>query len=214
MSQLRARGSNLINKKATASDNKGMRGNEPKQSTMTTFVSMEQMVEHTLAKDQPLRVVKAFADAVLKEMDRDMDAMYAPTGRPSIAPELLLRALLWQALFSVRSETQLMEQIQFNTLARWFVGLPQDIAAWDHSTISANRKNLGLELLAEQFFLKQLEFLDAKGLLSTEHLSVDGTLLKAWASQKSVVPKSSLDDDGNPPPPPPGGRNDWVDFKG
>lgn len=191
-----------------------MRGTEPTQMSMTAFISIEQMVEARLPSDHPLRQIKKSADEILRSMSGRMDELYAPGGRPSIAPELMLRALLWQALFSIRSETQLTRDIEFDMLARWFVGLPLDHRAWDHSTFSANRANLRLPLLMETFFQAQLEFLRERDLLSSEHLTVDGTLIKAWASQKSMVKKSDLDSDGKPPPPPPGGRNAFVDFKG
>lgn len=191
-----------------------MRGREPTQSAFAAFFSMEQMVEAALPKDHPLRVIRAFTVEVLRAMDADIECLYSPVGRPSIAPELLLRAMLWQALFSIRSERMLMEVLQFDTRARWFVGLPQDVPVWDASTFSANRDVMRLELLSEAFFLKMVDFLRAKGLVSDEHLSVDGSLIEAWASHKSVVEKSKLDKDGKPPPAPKGGRNAWADFKG
>jgi hypothetical protein len=119
-------------------------------------------------------------------------------------------------LFSIRSERQLVEQIQFNLLFRWFVDLPPDKDAWDSSTFSKNRNELfdgRLIKIAQKFFQQHLEFLRAEGLLSSDHLTVDGTQLEAWASQKSFVAKSDLDDNGKPPPVS-GGRNGWVDFKG
>lgn len=195
-------------------DNHGMRGDEPRQTTMYAAVSMEQMVERQLAADHPLREIKRFTDAVLRDLSPDFDSLYAAGGRPSVAPELLLRALLWQALHSVRSERQLVVEIQFNLLARWFVGLPLDHAAWDATTFSKNRKDQRLLVLSALFFERHLDFLRAANLLSSDHLSVDGTLLQAWASQKSLVPRADLDDDGKPPAPPKGGRNEWVDFKG
>lgn len=191
-----------------------MRGLEQKQTSFTVFVSIEEMVEKRLPLEHPLRVIKASADEILRRMSPDIDVLYAKGGRPSIAPELILRALLWQALFSVRSETQLVARLEFDMLARWFVGLPLDCSAWDHSTFSANRAHLRLPLLMEIFFQAQLEFLREKGLLSSEHLSVDGTLIQAWASQKSMVKRSEFDSDGKPPTPPKGGRNPFVDFKG
>lgn len=191
-----------------------MRGDEPKQMTITTFISVEQMVAARLPANHPVRQIKQAADEILKQMSPRIDELYAAGGRPSVAPELMLRALLWQALFSIRSETQLVRDIEFDMLARWFVGLPLDHRAWDHSTFSANRKHLRLPILMEIFFQAQLEFLRAHDLLSSEHLTVDGTLIKAWASQKSMVKKSDLDDDGKPPAPPSGGRNGFVDFKG
>jgi transposase len=191
-----------------------MRGHEPKQVAFTIFISIEEMVARRLSADHPLRIIKAFADKVLRQMSADIDALYAQGGRPSIAPELMLRAMLWQALFTVRSEIQLVARLEFDMLARWFVGLPLDLAAWDHSTFSANRKNLRLPLLMESFFQTQLDFLRETGLMSSEHLTVDGSLIQAWASQKSMVKRSDLDGDGKPPTAPKGGRNPFVDFKG
>src|SRR5438105_15160930 len=143
-----------------------MRGDEPSQVSMTVYVSMEQMVEHVLAKDHPLRPIKKFMDDVLKAMSPEFDQMYAAGGRPSVAPELLLRSMIWQALFSVRSEVQLVERIQFDMLARWFVGLPLDHNVWDHSVYSANRKIFRLQAISEGFFLRHVEFLRERGLLS------------------------------------------------
>ena len=190
-----------------------MRGQEPKQSFFSVFVSIEQMVKYRLAPDHPLRTIKKAADEILGRMSSEIDALYADGGRPSVAPELILRAMLWQAMFSIRSETQLLARLEFDMLARWFVGLPLDLTPWDHSTFSANRKSLRLQMLVECFFKEQLAFLREKDLLSSEHLSVDGTLIGAWASQKSLVKRDDLDSDGSPPKPPPGGRNHFVDFK-
>ncbi len=191
-----------------------MRGIEPRQVALSVFISIEQMVAARLPSDHPLRRIKQYADEVLRRMSPDIDALYARGGRPSIAPELILRALLWKALFSVRSETLLVEHLEFDILARWFVGLPLDMAAWDHSTFSANRENLRLQILMETFFKEQLKFLREADLVSSKHLSVDGTLIEAWASQKSMVRRDDLDENGKPPAPPEGGRNPWVDFKG
>ncbi len=163
-----------------------------------------------MPSDHPLRVILKFTNEILAAMDDEFERAYAKTGRNSIPPEYLLKALLWQMLFSIRSERQLMEVLQYDLRCRWFVGLPVDQKAWDHSTFTANRELLRLEILAESFFRKQVEFLRARGLVSDEHLSVDGTILEAWASQKSMVEKGK-DDDGKPGP---GGRNPWKDFKG
>lgn len=187
-----------------------MRGEASNQMGFSSFVSTEQMVERTLSPDHPLRAILKFTNEILAALDRDFDALYAKTGRHSIPPERLLKAMLWQALFSIRSERQLMEVLQFDIRCRWFVGLPLDQKAWDHSTFSANRDKLRLELLAEGFFRKQVEFLRARGFVSDEHLSVDGSVIEAWASHKSMVEKGK-DDDG---PPRPGGKNPWTDFSG
>lgn len=195
-----------------------MRGKENKQTEMLPVLSLEDLVAQRLAEDDPIFHVKRKADEVLAYISQDIDALYPKMkGRYSIPPEYLLRALLWQALFSIRSERQLITQLQFNLLCRWFVGLPVSQSPWDASTFSKNRSALfngRLNEIAQKFFFAHLEFLRAEGYLSSDHLSVDGTQLEAWASQKSFIKKSDLDDEGNPPPPPPGGRNEWVDFKG
>jgi len=181
---------------------------------MFSSATIESLVEKKLPSDHPLRKIKAKADEVLRDLSSEFDKLYSGRGRPSIAPERLLRALLWMALFSVRSERQLEEVLRFDLRCRWFVGLSLDEEAWDHSTFSKARDSVLLETLAELFFNRHLEFLREAGLLSSEHLSVDGTLLAAWASHKSIIKRSDLDKDGKPPPAPPGGRNSWVDFKG
>ena len=191
-----------------------MRGRDKKQTVMFSAATIESLVEKRMPADHPLRAIKARADEVLRELSPEFDKLYSKRGRPSIAPERLLRALLWMALFSVRSERQLEDVLRFDLRCRWFVGLSLDEEPWDHSTFSKARDSVLLEALAEMFFNRHLEFLRDSGLLSSEHLSVDGTLLTAWASHKSIVKRSDLDDDGNPPPPPPGGRNSWVDFRG
>ena len=129
-------------------------------------------------------------------MERDFAALYAPIGRPSIAPEKLLRAMLLQAFYSIRSERQLMERLEFDLLFRWFVGLGIDDPAWDHSTFSKNRDRLLEGDIAAKFLAAILAQPQVKRLLSTEHFSVDGTLIEAWASMKSFKPK---DGSGEPP---------------
>jgi len=191
-----------------------MRGREDKQRSMFVVGDLYSLVEKRIPADDPLRRIKQFADRVLASLSDEFERLYASTGRDSIAPELLLRALLWQAMFSIRSERQLEATLQFDLRCRWFVGLPLGDDAWDHSTFSKARDSFLLQELSHRFFERQVEFLRAEDLLSSEHLSVDGTLLAAWASHKSLVSKDDLDDDGNPPPPPSGGRNGWVDFKG
>ena len=148
-------------------------------------------------------------DTILVSMDRELDALYARTGRDSIPPERLLRASLIQTLFSIRSERQLVNHIDYNLLYRWFVGLGMDEAVWNHSTFSANRDRLLNEAIARSFFARVLILAEWQGLVSDEHFSVDGTLIEAWASMKSFVKK-----DGAPPPPEGGGRNPTVIFKG
>ncbi len=194
-----------------------MRGKPNTQIVMLPSISVEALIEGTLPESHPVRRIKKKADEVLKSISSQIDKLYPKTGRYSIPPEYLLKALLWKALFSIRSERQLVLQVQFNLLCRWFVGLPIDTDAWDASTFSKNRGELfkgRLIEISQIFFQAHLDFLRKENLLSDEHLSVDGTLLDAWASQKTFIKKSDLDENGNPPPPPAGGRNEWVDFKG
>ena len=191
-----------------------MRGRDKKQTVMFSAATIETLVEKKLPSDHPLRKIKAKADQVLRDLSPEFDKLYTGRGRPSIPPERLLRAMLWMVLFSVRSERQLEDVLRFDLRCRWFVGLALDEEPWDHSTFSKARESVLLETLAELFFNRHLEFLRAAELLSSEHLSVDGTLLAAWASHKSIVKRSDLDKNGNPPAAPPGGRNGWVDFKG
>ncbi len=148
-------------------------------------------------------------DAILASMDADLDALYAPTGRDSIPPERLLRASLIQTLFSIRSERQLVTHLDFNLLYRWFVGLGMDEAVWNHSTFSANRNRLLNEMIVRSFFAKVLGLAEWQGLVSDEHFSVDGTLIEACASMKSLVNK-----DDSTQPSEDGGRNPTVIFKG
>ena len=185
-----------------------MRGKDEKQSVLFTATTIESLVERSLAADHPLRRIKAKTDAILVSLSAQFDELYSSRGRPSIAPERVLRAVLWQALFSVRSERQLEQVLRFDLLCRWFVGLSIDEDAWDHSTFSKLRETIQLESIAELFFEKHLEFLRGEGLLSSDHLTVDGTLLAAWASHKSLKKKGDRED------PPKGDRNGWVDFKG
>jgi transposase len=191
-----------------------MRGRVRKQEPMFVAVNINDLVDQRLAPDHPLRRIKDFTNQVLASMSDDFDRLYSDRGRYSVPPECLLRASLWQAMFSIRSERQLEETLRFDLRCRWFVDLPLDQDAWDHSTFSKARDAFLFEEFAVLFFEKHVEFLRAAGLVSNDHLSVDGTLLTAWASHKSLVPKNDLDSDGDPPRPPPGGRNAWVDFKG
>jgi transposase len=175
-----------------------MRGSDPKQDGMFSYVSPEQRVPG----EHPLRPLRTMVDDILKEMSPRFAKLYADRGRPSIPPERLLRALLLQILYTVRSERLLMEQLNYNLLFRWFVGMGMDEVVWNHAVFSKNRERLLNEEVAEVFFQRVLE--RAKPYLSDEHFTVDGTLIEAWASHKSFRPK-----DGGEPP---SGNRREVDF--
>jgi transposase len=157
---------------------------------MFSYVTLEQRVP----QDHPLREVRRLTDVVLISLSAAFDEMYSVSGRPSIAPEYVLRALLLQAFYSVRSERQLVEQIDYNLLFRWFVGLGMDDAVWNHAVFSKNRDRLLTSEVARQFFAEVNK--QAKRFMSDEHFTVDGTLIQAWASQKSFRKKDGSDDDG------------------
>jgi transposase len=182
-----------------------MRGKDTQQSAMFSYVSPEERV----AADHPLRPIRRMVDAALKGLSRSFQRMYADWGRPSVAPEKLLRALLLQVLYSIRSERMLMEQLEYNLLFRWFVGLNMDESVWVATVFSKNRDRLLRSDIAEKFFAQVLEQARHQELLSDEHFSVDGTLIEAWASQKSFQRK---DQDQPPPPEDPG--NPTVNFHG
>ncbi len=168
-----------------------MRGDERVEDGMFSYVSLEQRVP----SDHPLREVRRVTDAVLRRLSAEFDALYADSGRPSIAPEYILRALLLQVFFSIRSERLLVEQIDYNLLFRWFVGLGMDDAVWNHAVFSKNRDRLLTSEVAQRFFAEVNR--QAKKFMSDEHFTVDGTLIQAWASQKSFRPKDgSGDGDG------------------
>ena len=171
---------------------------------MYSYLSPEERVR----KDHPLRAMRDLTDEILKRMSPLFDAMYAEGGRPSIAPEKLLRAQLLQMLYSVRSERLLMEEIDYSILFRWFVGLNLDDAVWDATTFTKNRDRLLEAAVAKEFLAQVVERARGARLISDEHFSVDGTLLEAWASMKSFRPKGSKQD----PPEDPG--NPTVDFHG
>ena len=181
-----------------------MRGTDAKSGSLFSYVDLEQRVP---AK-HPLRVIKSIVDEVLVSLDGAFDKLYEGTGRQSIAPERLLRASLLQAFYSVRSERQLMEQIDYNLLFRWFIGLGVDDPVWDHSTFSKNRDRLLDADVAAKFLEAVLRHPKVKRFLSDDHFSVDGTLVEAWASLKSFRAK-----DGSDEPPAPG-RNGESDFHG
>jgi transposase len=181
-----------------------MRGKDSQQSAMFSYVSPEKRVP----ADHPLRAIRPMVDRALKGLSRSFNQLYADWGRPSIAPEKLLRALLLQVLYSIRSERMLMEQLEYNLLFRWFVGLNMDDAVWVPTVFSKNRDRLLMGEIAEKFFAEVLQQARDQDLLSDEHFSVDGTLIEAWASQKSFQRK----DQPAPPPEDPG--NPTVDFHG
>ena len=179
-----------------------MRGHDKRSEFLFSYVSPE----HRVPRDHPLRTVRGLTDAALTQLSPRFGKLYADIGRPSIPPEQLLRALLLQVLYSVRSERLLMEQLDYNLLFRWFVGLGMDEPVWDHSTFSKNRDRLLEGHIAQAFFDEVVAAARAERLLSDEHFTVDGTLLDAWASHKSVQPK-----DG--PPSGTGSGNPDIDFK-
>ena len=187
-----------------------MRGEDRDTGAMFSYVSPERRVP----KDHPLRPIREMVDAALSELSARFATIYSRTGRPSIPPEKLLRALLLQIFYTIRSERLLMEQLDYNLLFRWFVGLEMDDAVWDATVFTKNRQRLLDGDIAAEFFNKVLSQARVKELLSDEHFSVDGTLIEAWASMKSFVPK-----DGGEPPSGKGqdghgGRNAERDFHG
>jgi transposase len=181
-----------------------MRGEDASTAALFSYVSCEARVP----AEHPLRPIRAIVDAALAVLSAEFAGLYARTGRPSIPPEKLLRALLLQAFYSVRSERQLMEQLDYNLLFRWFVGLTMDAPVWDVTVFTKNRERLLDGDVAAKFMAAVLEQPRIKALLSDEHFSVDGTLIEAWASMKSFRPK-----DGRGAPPAPG-RNGERDFHG
>ena len=182
-----------------------MRGEDARTEELFSYVSCEARVP----ADHPLRSIRAVVDEALEVLSPEFERLYSKVGRPSIPPEKLLRALLLQAFYSIRSERQLMEQLDYNLLFRWFVGLPMDAPVWDASVFSKNRDRLLEGDIAAKFMAAVLNQKRLRALLSHEHFSVDGTLVEAWASMKSFRPKDGPDDD--PPAP---GRNAERDFKG
>ncbi|MEW6658015.1 MAG: IS5 family transposase [Thermodesulfobacteriota bacterium] len=181
-----------------------MRGKDVQQQAMFSYLSPEARVP----QDHPLRPIRDMVNQALAELSGEFQAMYSREGRASIPPERLLRALLLQILYTIRSERLLMEQLDYNLLFRWFVGLSMDDQVWDHSVFSKNQERFLDSDLAAAFFTRILEQAASAGLLSDEHFTVDGTLIEAWASLKSFRPKDA------PPPEGGGGRNPEVDFHG
>lgn len=181
-----------------------MRGTDRRSGSLFSYVALEERVP----RDHPLRVIKTIVDDALADLDTAFERLYEGSGRSSIAPERLLRASLLQAFYSIRSERQLVEQIDYNLLFRWFVGLGIDDPVWDHSTFSKNRDRLLEADVAASFLEAVLRHPKVKRFLSNDHFSVDGTVVEAWASMKSFRAK-----DGSDGPPGPG-RNGEADFHG
>jgi transposase len=184
-----------------------MRGEDQRSEGIFSYVRLETRI----APDHPLRPIRDLIDEALRALSRDFNRLYAREGRPSIPPERLLRALLLQAFYTVRSERQLMEQLDYNLLFRWFVGLSADDPVWDATVFCKNRDRLLDGDIAAKFMSTVLNLPQVRGLLSSEHFSVDGTLIEAWASMKSFVPK---DGRHQPSPGKGGGRNAERDFHG
>lgn len=191
-----------------------MRGSDERTGSLFSYVG----IEGRLRPDHPLRAIRALTDETLAAMERELAALYSGIGRPSIAPQMLLRAMLLQAFYSVRSERQLMERMEFDLLFRWFVGLGSDEPVWDASTFSKNRDRLLEGNVAARFLATLMARPRVKRLLSSDHFSVDGTMIQAWSSMKSVKPiepgEGSGQGSGGDPPPPSGGRNAEADFHG
>jgi transposase len=186
-----------------------MRGEDERSEDLFSYVRLDTRIP----ADHPLRAIRALIDEALTGLSRDFNKLYARAGRPSIPPERLLRALLLQAFYTVRSERQLMEQLDYNLLFRWFVGLSADDPVWDATVFCKNRDRLLDGDIAAKFFASVLNLPQVRKLLSSEHFSVDGTMIEAWASMKSFVPK----DAGDPPPGKDhgsGGRNAERNFHG
>src|SRR5215472_13879541 len=183
-----------------------MRGSDEQSGSLFSYVDLEARVR----RDHPLRKIREIVNGALCDLSKAFAGLYTDFGRPSIAPERLLRAMLLQAFYGIRSERQLMERLEFDLLFRWFVGLGVDDPVWDHSTFSKNRDRLLEGEIAAKFLAAVLEQPQVKRLLSSEHFSVDGTLIQAWASMRSFKPKQPPGNDCGGE----GGRNVPVDFRG
>ena len=185
-----------------------MRGSDEKTGSLFSYVNLEERVPAR----HPLRKIKGVVDAALASLDAEFERLYADEGRPSIAPERLLRAALVQILFSIRSERQLMEQLEYNLLLRWFVGLSIDEPVWVPTVFTKNRDRLLTTDMSQKLMAAILAHEKVAPLLSDDHFSVDGTLVEAWASFKSFKPKAAADDERPPadPPPPDAGNTDGT----
>jgi len=183
-----------------------MRGGDERTGELFSYVDLEKRVR----SDHPLRAIRALVNEALATLEGEFAALYSPIGRPSVPPEKLLRAMLLQAFYSIRSERQLMERLEYDLLFRWFVGIGVDEAAWDHSSFSTNRDRLLDGDIAAKFLAAVLSQPRVKRLLSSDHFSVDGTLIEAWASMKSFKPRDGSGDE----PTAGGGRNAEADFHG
>ena len=181
-----------------------MQGADERGEGLFSYVDLEARVP----ADHPLRAIRVLVDEALDALSGDFGRLYSRTGRPSIAPEKLLRALLLQAFYTIRSERQLMEQLDYNLLFRWFVGLSMDAPVWDATVYSKNGDRLVRGDVAARFLQAVLRGPGVRRLLSDDHFSVDGTLIEAWASMKSFRPRDGGDND------PPAGRNAERDFRG
>jgi len=182
-----------------------MRGGDEGSGELFSYVDLEKRVR----SDHPLRAIRGLVNEALAALEQEFAALYAPIGRPSIPPEKLLRAVLLQAFYSIRSERQLMERLEYDLLFRWFVGIGVDAAVWDHSVFAKKRGRLLEGDIATRFLAAVLDQPRVKKLLSTDHFTVDGTLIEAWASLKSLKPR-----DGSDEPPAGGGRNAEANFHG
>src|ERR1700681_3977417 len=182
-----------------------MRGGDKRTGELFSYVDLEKRVR----SGHPLRAIRGFVNEALVALEHEFSALYAPIGRPSIPPEKLLRAMLLQAFYSIRSERQLMERLEYDLLFRWFVGIGVDAAVWDHSVFSKNRDRLLEGNIAASFLAAVLDQPRVKTLLCTDHFTVDGTLIEAWASLKSFKPRHGSDE-----PPANGGRNTGAGFHG
>jgi len=187
-----------------------MRGDDKICGRLFSYIDLEDRVR----ADHPLRSIREIANAALAAVSGDFAALYSGMGRPSVPPEKLLRAMLLQAFYSVRSERQLMERVEFDLLFRWFVGIGIDDPVWDHSAFTKNRDRLLEGEIAAKFLEAVLSQPQVKRLLSSEHFSVDGTLIQAWASMKSFKPKQPPNNDGGPSGGRGDGRNAPADFRG